>query len=230
MYKATNRFASTLGLLLVLVLVFAVPLPALAASTTMAISQVYGGGGNSGATYTNDFIEIHNLSLVAVDVTGWSVQYASSTGSTWQVTPIAGVIPAGAYFLVQEAQGSGGTTALPTPDATGTIAMSGTNGKVALVSAETALSGTCPSDASIVDLVGYGSANCFEGLGATPALNNTTADFRLDFGCFDSDDNASDFFTGPPAPQNSASPVNLCTPPVSDQESTWGGVKTLYRD
>ena len=44
---------------------------------------------------------------------------------------LAGTLPAGSYYLVQEAQGAGGTTPLPAPDATGTIAMSGTSGKVA---------------------------------------------------------------------------------------------------
>src|SRR5205807_3640967 len=32
----------------------------------MVISQVYGGGGNSGATYKNEFIEILNRSIVSV--------------------------------------------------------------------------------------------------------------------------------------------------------------------
>ncbi len=31
-----------------------------AVSTDVVISQVYGGGGNSGATYKNDFIELFN--------------------------------------------------------------------------------------------------------------------------------------------------------------------------
>jgi predicted extracellular nuclease len=230
MYHAANRFASRLVPLLALGLLLAWPLPALAVSTTVAISQVYGGGGNSGATYTNDFIELHNLSLVSVDVTGWSVQYASSTGSTWQVTPISGVIPAGGYYLIQEAQGSGGTTPLPTPDATGTIAMSATSGKVALVAGAVALSGTCPTGSPIVDMVGYGSANCFEGAAAAQALSNTTAAVRLDFGCVDTDSNISDFYAAPPTPQNSGFTAYLCTPPVPDRASTWGRVKTLYRD
>jgi hypothetical protein len=33
---------------------------ALAASPNVVISQVYGGGGNSGSTYTHDFIELYN--------------------------------------------------------------------------------------------------------------------------------------------------------------------------
>ena len=44
------------------------------------INEVYGGGGNSGATFTNDFIELVNASPAPVDVTGWSVQYASVGG------------------------------------------------------------------------------------------------------------------------------------------------------
>jgi hypothetical protein len=44
----------------------------------VVITEVYGGGGNSGAPYTNDFIELTNNSSSPVDVTGWSIQYASA--------------------------------------------------------------------------------------------------------------------------------------------------------
>ena len=75
---------------------------AVAASTSVVISQIYGGGGNTGAPYKNDFIEIHNISSTPVSVSGWSVQYASATGTSWQVTPLtATTIPAGGYYLVQ---------------------------------------------------------------------------------------------------------------------------------
>jgi len=59
------------------------------------ISQIYGGGGNSGATFTNDFVELFNPGSQPVSVAGWSVQYASSVGTTWQVTNLTGSIPAG---------------------------------------------------------------------------------------------------------------------------------------
>src|SRR4051794_40141212 len=110
-----------------------------AASPDVVISQVYGGGGNAGATFTNDFIELSNLGGAAVDLSGWSVQYAASAGTSWQATALSGSIPAHGHYLVQEAAGTGGTTALPTPDATSSINMSGTNGKVALVTSATAL-------------------------------------------------------------------------------------------
>src|SRR5438270_2201112 len=95
-------------------------------STTIVISQVYGGGGNSGATYKNDFIEIFNRGAAPVSVTGWSVQYASATGTTWQVTNPNGSIAPGQYYLIQELAGAGGSVNLPTPDATGVIPMSAT--------------------------------------------------------------------------------------------------------
>ena len=88
------------------------------------ISQVYGGGGNSGATYTHDFVELYNAGSAAVDLTGWSVQYASAAGTSWNVTNLSGSISPGRYYLVRQAQGAGGTTSLPVPDASGTAAMS----------------------------------------------------------------------------------------------------------
>ena len=38
------------------------------------ISEVYGGGGNSGAIYKNDFIEIYNPTDSTVSLSNWSVQ------------------------------------------------------------------------------------------------------------------------------------------------------------
>ncbi len=186
--------------------------PVAALSPDVVISQVYGGGGNSGATYTHDFVELFNRGSAPVSLAGWSVQYASSAGSTWATTGVSGTIQPGQYYLVQQAQGAGGTTPLPTPDAIGTTAMSGTNGKVALVNSTTALSGTCPA---AVDFVGYGSsANCFEGA-ATGTLSNTTAASRNGDGCTETDNNSTDFTIGAPAPRNSASPLNPCGgPPI----------------
>jgi hypothetical protein len=194
------------------ILALALLIPFQGSAALIAISQVYGGGGNSGATLTNDFVELYNPGPGALDLTGWTVQYASSTGSSWQSTPLAGSIAAYSYYLVQEAQGAGGTTPLPTPDAAGTIPMSSTTGKVALVSGAVSLSGTCPSSASIVDFVGYGAANCFEGSGAAPALSNTLAALRLSGGMIDTDNNSADFFAGAPDPRNSASAPNAPVP------------------
>ena len=183
---------------------------------SVVVSEVYGGGGNSGATLTNDFIELYNRTGAAVSLSGWSVQYASSAGSTWQVTPLSGSIPSGRNYLVQEAAGAGGTTPLPTPDASGSIAMSATAGKVALVASTTPLTGTCPAGGAIVDFVGYGSAaNCFEGSGPTATLSNTTSAQRKDGGNQDTDNNVEDFTVGAPDPRSSGEPapaVSASTP------------------
>src|SRR5438067_3535957 len=176
--------------------------PAGAVSSTIVVSQVYGGGGNSGATYKNDFIELYNRSAAPVSVTGWSVQYAATTGTSWQRTALSGTIAAGGYYLVQEAAGAGGTTNLPPPDATGSIAMAAGAGKVVLMSNNTTIaSGTvCPLTA--VDLVGYGSGtNCSETL-PTATLSNTTAALRNGGGTVDTDNNSADFSVGAPNPRN----------------------------
>mgnify|MGYP005841870517 FL=1 len=181
-----------------------------AVSETVIISQIYGGGGNSEAEYKNDFIELFNRGNTPINLIGWSVQYASASGSTWQVTPLSGVLQPGQYYLIQQASGSGGTQDLPDPDAIGSIAMSATSGKVALVNSQTALSGACPDSASIIDLVGYGTPNCFEGRPAL-TLSNTTAAKRVQNGCQDSDDNLLDFSITAPAPRNSTSAATDCS-------------------
>jgi uncharacterized repeat protein (TIGR01451 family) len=188
-----------------------------ALSSTIVISQLYGGGGNSGATLTNDFIELFNRGTTPVSLAGWSVQYASSAGTSWQRTDLTAVtLQPGQYYLVQEAQGAGGTTSLPTPDATGTIAMSATAGKVALVNNQTTITSgiSCPTGASIIDFVGFGSAaNCFEGAGPTATLTNTTAALRGVDGCTENDNNSTDFAAGAPNPRNTATPLDPCTGP-----------------
>jgi DNA/RNA endonuclease G (NUC1) len=182
-----------------------------AVSGTIVLSQVYGGGGNVGATFKNDFIELFNRGNSPVNLSGWSVQYASAAGTSWSVTNLTNVTLApGQYYLVQEALGTGGTQNLPTPDASGTIAMSATAGKVALVSTTTALSGACP--AGVVDLIGFnstGASGCSEGT-PTTALTNTTAAIRALGGCTDTDVNVSDFAIGAPTPRNTASPLAPC--------------------
>src|ERR1041385_7563900 len=60
--------------------------PARATPSDLVISQVFGGGGNTGAPYKNDFIELHNRGATTISLAGYSVQYASTAGTTWQVT------------------------------------------------------------------------------------------------------------------------------------------------
>jgi hypothetical protein len=188
-----------------------------AASPDIVVSQVYGGGGNIGATYTNDFIELYNRGATTVDLTGWSVQYASAAGTTWAVTALDGQIPPGRHYLVQESAGAGGTTPLPASDAAGSIAMSATAGKVALVTNTTSLTVVCAGDCDLAsgvrDFVGYGStANDFE-TAPTATLSNTTAALRGSGGATDTDNNAADFTVGAPTPRNCGVECDPLPPP-----------------
>jgi predicted extracellular nuclease len=181
-----------------------------AASADVVISQVYGGGGNTGATFKNDFIELYNRGTTPADLTGWSVQYASAANAFSSKTNLAGTLQPGQYYLIQEAAGTGGTTNLPTPDATGTIAMSATAGKVALVNNQALLTcgaaaNNCFPNSAIVDFVGFGTtANNYEGSGPAPAPSNTTAALRNGNGATDTNNNSADFTVGTPTPRNSS--------------------------
>ncbi|MFI1735090.1 lamin tail domain-containing protein [Streptomyces acidicola] len=187
----------------------ALPFAAEAApSSDAVISEVYGGGGNSGASLTHDFIELGNAGNASFDLSGWSVQYLSgspTSTSKWQVTPLSGVVPAGGKYLIQEAKGAGGDTALPTADATGTIAMAAASGTVALVHSTTALTcltaADCAADGTVKDVVGFGTAVVREGSPATGAGNTTSVSRDAKF--TDTDDNSADFTGSAPSPSNS---------------------------
>ena len=189
-------------------------------NSQVVISQVYGGAGCGTvgcSTFKNDFIEIFNRSASPVSLTGWSVQYASATGTAWQVTALPSVtLQPGQYLLIAESFNSNGINTLPTPDVTGTIAMSATAAKIALVNSTIALSGACPVSATIIDLVGYGStASCSE-TSPSPAPGTTTAVNRSSNGCTDANNNSTDFTTGTPNPRNTASSFNLCGAPATN--------------
>jgi predicted extracellular nuclease len=182
----------------------------------LVISQVYGGAGCASAgcsTYQNDFIEIFNPTVSVVNLNGWSVQYASSSGSSWQPTALTNFnLQPGQYYLIAGAFSPNGVNALPAPDVTGAIGMSATAGKVALVNTTLPLSGACPPAMQYVDLVGYGSpVNCSES-STTSSPGTTTSVIRKTGGCSDSDNNAADFDVLTPAPRNQNSTFNICAP------------------
>ena len=117
----------SIALAMVLTLVpFVRPISASQANHVV-ISEVYGGGGNSGSTYKSDFVELYNPTSSAVDISGWKVSYASASGSTWSVSntlPSGAVIQPGKYYLIEGAAGTGGTDLLPTADYTPTTLLS----------------------------------------------------------------------------------------------------------
>ncbi|WP_232760912.1 ExeM/NucH family extracellular endonuclease [Corynebacterium sp. HMSC034H07] len=175
--------------------------------STAVISEVYGGGGNKGAAFTHDFIELYNPTDSAIDLSGWSVEYFSSSGNSGGKHDLSGSIPAGGYFLIEEGGGGEGDP-LPTPDGEGTLSMSGSKGSVKLYDASGAE----------VDLVGYGAASLSEG-SPTKALNNTTSAQR-DANGTDTDDNSADFSAAAPTPKSGGSAAPQPDPTPAEPGST----------
>lgn len=172
--------------------------------SNVVINEVYGGGGNSGATYTHDFIELYNPTDQPISLDGMGLNYWSASGGSGGVTALSGTIEPDGYFLVQEAKGNGGTEPLPTPDQTGSLALSGTAGRVFLLPTTSVYSGPAGDVAGrddIIDMVGWGSAAAYEGA-AAGGTSNATSVARITPGA-DSDDNATDFAVGAPTPQSS---------------------------
>lgn len=189
--------------------------PAATSSSTVVVGELYPGGGNTGATYANDYVELFNRGAATVDVTGWTLQYAASASTTWEATPLTGTIAPGGRYLVALASGGAVGAALPAADATGTTNLAAAGGKVALVAAATSLTcgataGSCASAASVNDLVGYGTATDFEGAAAAPAGSSTNALARAGGGCIDTNDNSADFATAAPAPKNATVAPTAC--------------------
>jgi Lamin Tail Domain len=191
------------------------PTAARAGTSDVVVSQIYGGGGNAGATFRNDYVELFNAGSGAVDLSGWTVQYATAAGTTWQTTALSGTIASGHYYLVQLASTSDVGAVLPSADATGTSNLGATSGKIALVRGTAALTcgasaGSCSADQLVEDFVGYGDASDFEGTGSAAGLSNSSAALRTNEGCTDTGDNATNFTAAAPLPRNSASPARSC--------------------
>lgn len=197
------------------------------ASTTLVLSQVSGGN----ATYTNDWVEIKNISSSAQSLNGLALYYGSATGVFGAGSfslPNVSIAP-GQYYLVQLNNG-GGSSALPvTPDAsTINISMSGSSGKIGLVNQSALAPSVCGSAATpcsaaqlaaFVDWVAYGQAGngtAGNGEGGTSVNNNVAltssqGSVRKNFGCADTDNNNADFdVVTTPVPRNSASTISPC--------------------
>lgn len=198
--------------------------PSVTQAQGVKISQVYGAGGNSQSPLFNDYIELYNPGPAPQPLAGWSVQYAAATGvfSNANTTPLPNVVlQPGQYLLVQEGTGgtlpAGQTPALPTPDATGNIAMSATDSKIALVSSTTFLPTGTPTylgNPTLVDFVGIGTlanwndaaaaGGVFAAANNAPATATAYALHRLSCGAQDSNNSRNDWAVGWPAPRNMA--------------------------
>ncbi len=171
----------------------------------IVIAEVYGGGGGTGATYKYDYIVLYNPTSASVDLSNWSIQYASATSSSWAVTPLTGSIPSLGYYLIQEKAGTRGVELPLTPAVTGTISIAISAGKVALVNSVDPLAAANPYGLSnLVDLVGYGAANGYENApmkgptdgnqGIRRKDNSGNSTYGSNGSGWDSDNNLNDFY------------------------------------
>jgi 5'-nucleotidase len=194
------------------------PASANPAATGLVISEVYGAGGNGGAVYNADFVELYNPTASAVRLTGDYIHYRSAGGASGG-TPYAltGSVPAGGHFLIQ--MGGAGTTgaALPTPDAVATpsFSLAAAGGQVYLLSSSSPITttGNQAGASGVVDMVGAAGSSSFE---AEPTAAGATATSSLNRSATgtDTDNNRVDFSLAGPTPEN----AGTGTPPPPPTE------------
>ena len=199
-------------LVVLTLIIMALPMPAEAtSSTTVVISQLYLGTGAGDMKPRNQYIELFNKGSATIDLQGWTIQYAVEGANTWTPYALSGNIAVGQYYFIRLA-GAGGIVNLPQPDLTLSLTLPVNVGKLALVNNTAALDTGCPSDATkVVDLVGYGTTQCFESRTLTSlADTELVAQVRKGGGCTDTDNNSSDFSRVTPVLRNSTSARNPC--------------------
>jgi len=190
----------------------------------MRISQIYTRGGEAGAIYQSDFIELINRGNSTVDINGWTLNITTFEGSSISRIGIRFMssgsipIPAGAHLLFQFTTGGANGQPVNGDFPVPFISLGSTGGQIALTGKDQTLSLDCPASpdptGAVVDYVGYGSATCSEGTPA-PAPTTTKALLRLGGGCTDTNNNLNDFPLADPNPHNSSSPFTICGAPSS---------------
>jgi predicted extracellular nuclease len=225
--------------------------PAQAASTTLVINEVYGGGGSAGAVRQRDFVELRNVGDSPVDLQGMSLQ-SRAAGATGVATTVFPLPPAqlgpDETFLVAGAAGTAGA-ALPTPDATSGLSFLVNTGQVWLADTTEPIDPNtragfagAAAGPGIVDFFGWGlPATSFEGQQGPGTGTTTSAQRKTDV---DADNNMSDFSLLTPtpaacgcteAPQSGASVsiaqiqgTGVTSPLLYDSVTTTGRVTGVY--
>lgn len=180
-------------------LVFAFSFFTKIAFSQVIISEIYGAGGNSGATWRNDYVVLYNTTSSPVNLTGWSLQYASATGTSWSnKVDLTITIAANKFALIQLASSGANGATFPTNiivAQTGSINLSATAGKLALFNTTTVFTGGSNpvGNPNLVDFVGFGTtANANEGGTNAPAPSATSSIRRIG-GTQDTNVNGTDF-------------------------------------
>lgn len=197
-----------------------VTLPSISPASSLLISQVYVNNIFGARMYGANYAEILNTGDRAVSLDGLSVQ---AYFSKWRAIPLSGSLLPGQRYLVSMAYSDLGSGGVPNADASGQAGLSSFVGSVAIIRGIEPL-GTqwpfpefvqtqWPASVQTVDLFGYGDQgrldNIYNGRPFWGPIG-TMAFWRKQNGCQNTRDNAADFFSAPPEPHNSHSPLVPC--------------------
>ena len=188
----------------------------------VVLAEVYGGGGEQGSYWKNDYILLYNPTANPVDLSNWSVQYAVFQSSNWNVINLSGSIAAGGYYFIQFAGDGSGSLPLPfNPDVVSNINLDKNKGKIALANFQSAITVSNPIEQiGLIDFIGYGNGtNAFEGSGpaqqtsTTESIRRKDNDGNITYGVngngWDSNDNLLDFYLEDNLIVNPPLPVEL---------------------
>ncbi len=186
------------------------------ADSNIRISQIYTRGGEAGAIYQNDFIELYNRGNSTVDISGWTLSItsfdeSSSIGVRFLSPSIP--FPPGTHLLFTFPSGGANGQVLTGDVPIPVGSLGATGGQIALLAKDKTLPVGCPASpdltGAVVDYVGYGTAMCFEGtVTLAPPVNKSL--MRINGGCTDTNNNLADFSFTDPNPRRSTSPGVLC--------------------
>lgn len=189
------------------------------------ISQIYTRGGEAGATFQNDYIELFNRGNVDVDLTGWSlnisnfsgippnIQYSATNIKLFSATGM--IMSPGRHLLIKF--GGNGTDGQPlnlSDINLNPFPLSETGGQIVLLGKDKTLPFSyCPAapdlTGAVVDYVGYGIAICYEKT-VTLAPPQDKALWRIGGGCTDNNDNLADFSFATPNPRTRGDAATPC--------------------
>ena len=194
------------------------------ADSNIRISQIYTRGGEPGATFQNDFIELFNRGNVDVDISGWTLIISNFSGTRPNIqisstgiklfSAISIIKPGGHLLIKFGGNGINGQPITISDINLNPVPISDTGGQIVLVAKDKTLPFSyCPAAPDltgvVVDYVGYGSAICYEGT-VTLAPPPDMALWRVGGGCTDNNDNLADFSFATPNPRTRQDGLTPC--------------------